>query len=334
MEIPLKRLEEQVVVITGATSGIGLVTARMAARRGARLVLAARNEEALRSLAEELGHAAHDAAYVVADVGRIEDVKRIADAARVRFGGFDTWVNNAGVAIYGRIHDVTLDDHRRLFDTNYWGVVHGCMVAMEHLRHTGGAIINIGSVASDRASPLQGPYSASKHAVKGFTEALRMELEKERLPISVTLIKPTAIDTPYEEHAKSYLDVAPKNAPPVYAPELVAEAILRAAERPIRDVYVGGSGKAIATMAKIAPRLTDRMMETAYFALQRTDRPPTRQATNLYTPSVDGRERGHRGNVVHERSAYNSVVAHPVIAALVVTGIGALIASVIAATRT
>jgi short-subunit dehydrogenase len=167
MSVQLKGLAEQVMVITGASSGIGLVTARMAAQRGARLVLAARSEDALRRLADEIQAEGGEAVTVVADVGREEDVRRIGEAAVEYFGGFDTWVNNAGVSIYGRVLEVSTEDHRKLFETNYWGVVHGSYVAAEHLRTRGGAIITVGSSLSDRAIPLQGTYCASKHAVKG-----------------------------------------------------------------------------------------------------------------------------------------------------------------------
>ena len=161
MKLNLKPLNEQVMVITGATSGIGLVTARMAADAGVRLVLSARNEDMLAKLAREVSNRGSDAIYVVADVGNVQDVRRIAQAAVEYFGGFDTWVNNAGVSIYGRITQVAVEDHRRLFDTNFWGVVHGSCMAVEHLRLHGGALITVGSVLSDRASPLQGMYCAS-----------------------------------------------------------------------------------------------------------------------------------------------------------------------------
>src|SRR3954453_7961173 len=134
MGVQLKKLSEQTIVITGASSGIGLVTARMAAKRGARLVLAARSEAALNQLVQEIRAEGGDAVYVVADVGYEDDVRRIATAALRSFGGFDTWVNNAGVSIYGRVLDVSLADHRRLFETNYWGLVHGTLAAAAHLK--------------------------------------------------------------------------------------------------------------------------------------------------------------------------------------------------------
>src|SRR5690242_13676398 len=164
-KLRLKPLREQVIVVTGASSGIGLTTARLAAERGARLVVAARSEQALRQLEEEINTAGGEALAVAADVGKEEDVQHIADAAVTRFGGFDTWVNDAGISIYGRLLDVPPEDHQRLIQTNLWGVVHGSTVAARHLRNKGGAIINLGSIVSDRAIPLQGMYSASKHAV-------------------------------------------------------------------------------------------------------------------------------------------------------------------------
>lgn len=272
MALKLKNLEQQVIVITGATSGIGLTTARMAARRGARLVLAARNEEALQKLTGEINADGGEAIYVVADVGSEGDVKTIAAEAIDKFDNFDTWINNAGVSIYGKLEKVPIEDFRQLFETNFWGVVYGSLTAAPHLKLTGGAIINVGSTLSDRAIPLQGMYCASKHAVKGFTDALRMELEAEDAPISVTLIKPAAIDTPYKEHAKNYLGVKPENPPPVYAPETVAEAILHCAENPTRDVFVGAGGKMLSLLGEYAPRLTDKYMENMMIDAQKSDR--------------------------------------------------------------
>src|SRR3982750_2677367 len=133
MKVKLKKLSQQAMVITGASSGIGLVTARMAAKRGARLVLNARNEEALRRVSDEINSAGGKACYVAGDVANFDDVQNIANEAIRRFGGFDTWVNNAAVSIYGPILDQPLEDHRRMFETNYWGMVHGSMVAFAHL---------------------------------------------------------------------------------------------------------------------------------------------------------------------------------------------------------
>ncbi|HEV2915681.1 MAG TPA: SDR family oxidoreductase [Pyrinomonadaceae bacterium] len=324
----LRKLKDQTIVVTGASSGIGLVTARMAAARGARLVLAARSEDALRRLTDELRATGAEAVYVVADVGREEDVRRISDAALRYFGGFDTWVNNAGVSIYGKMLEIPLEDQRRLFETNYWGVVHGSLAAARHLRGRGGAIINVGSTLSDRAIPIQGTYSASKHAVKGFTDALRMELEAEGAPISVTLIKPGAIDTPYPHHAKNYMDAEPTVPPPVYAPEVVASVILYCAEHPERDVFAGGGGKAISMSEKYAPRLTDKLMEWTMTRMQKSDEAPRPLEQNgLDRASGNLEERGGGHTYVAESSLYTKASLHPILTTALLVGAGLALAA-------
>ncbi len=320
MSVKLKKLDEQVMVITGATSGIGLATARLAAKRGARLVLAARNEEALGDLVTELEQGGHEAVYVVCDVGQESDVQKVAQTAEGRFGGFDTWVNNAGVGIFGALLDGTTEDYRKLFDTNFWGLVYGSLTAARGLKDKGGALINIGSALSDRAIPLQGMYSSSKHAVKGFTEALRVELEAENAPVSVTLIKPASIDTPYPHHAKNYMDEEPTLPPPVYSPGVVAEAILHCAETPERDITVGGGGKLISAAGRYAPRLTDKGMATqAFFGQQRSGDPVQYPGGSLHRPTSDLQERGDYQGRVRGGSLYTSSAEHPLATALLVT---------------
>ncbi|MDB5852447.1 MAG: Short-chain dehydrogenase/reductase [Herminiimonas sp.] len=174
----LKPLDQQVIVITGASSGIGLATAESAADQGAKLVLAARSEDTLAEIVAEINAVGGEAIDMVADVGVREQVERIAQAAIQRFGRIDTWINDAGASIYGRLDTVSEADSRRLFDTNFWGVVNGSLVALPHLIVQGGALINVGSEVSDAVIPLQGMYAASKHAVKGFTDALRWSWRK------------------------------------------------------------------------------------------------------------------------------------------------------------
>ena len=323
MSVRLKKLPEQVMVITGASSGIGLVTARMAAKCGARLVLNARNGEALQRVCDQIRQAGGEAYYVVGDVGQLNYVENIANEAVERFGGFDTWVNNAGVTIYGAVLDQSLEDQRRLFETNYWGVVHGSRVACAHLRQRGGALINVGSVLSDVAIPIQGTYCATKHAVKGYTDALRLELEAEGAPISVTLIKPAAIDTPYVKHAKNLLSSEPQHPAPVYAPETVAEAILYCAENPERDVYVGGGARMLAEAGHYVPRLMDKVMESMMINQQDSGRPkPANRQDSLYAPSADGEERGGYPGHVAESSIYTKASVHPLITGSVIAGLG------------
>jgi NADP-dependent 3-hydroxy acid dehydrogenase YdfG len=193
----LKPLNKQVIVVTGATSGVGLAVSRRAAKAGAHVFMIARGEKDLKALCEELQATGARAAFAVADVADFDALAEAAEKCQRLFGGFDTWINNAGVSIFGPIRETTLEDQRRLFETNYWGVVNGSLVAIEHLkgRPWGGAVINIGSVLSDAPMPIQGVYSASKHAVKGFTNALRMELMREKAKVSLSLVKPAALDT-------------------------------------------------------------------------------------------------------------------------------------------
>ena len=326
MAVRLKALNEQVMVITGATSGIGLTTARAAAKRGARLVLAARNESSLNALCAEINGQGGSAIYVAADVGKEGDVMKIAAEALNKFDNFDTWVNNAGVSIYGKLEDVPTADSRRLFETNFWGVVNGSLVAVRNLKINGGALINIGSTLSDRAIPIQGMYCASKHAVKGFTDALRMELEAENAPVSVTLIKPSAIDTPYKDHAKNYLDAEPENPAPVYSPETVAETILYCAENPTRDVFVGAGGKMLSLAGKYAPRMVDRVMENSMISAQKTDRPAEPNGRTSLYESHDGSlsERGGYDGHVSESSIYTQASLHPAITGVATGAILAL----------
>jgi short-subunit dehydrogenase len=326
----LKKISEQTIVITGATSGIGLTTARMAAEQGAKLVLVARNEEALNELADEINSSGGRAIVYAADVADENALRGAADKARSELGGFDTWVNNAGGAIYGKIAEVSNEDSRRLFETNFWGVVYGSRIAVEHLRERGGALINIGSEVSDTPVPLIGMYAASKHAVKGFTDSFRMEIEADGLPVSVTLIKPTAIHTPFPEHAKNYMDFEPQLPPPVYAPELVAEAILHCAQNQVRDFFVGEMAAAHSAMATYAPRLTDKFMEMTGESQQDSGRPPQpNRPEGLYETHSDLRERGAQERYVMEDSLYQRAKIHPVISSLLALGAGLGIAALV-----
>jgi short-subunit dehydrogenase len=334
MAVKLKKLNEQVMVITGASSGIGLVTARMAAKHGARLVLSSRSEGKLGELTEEIKANGGQAIAVRADVGDQEEVRRLAQAAEEQFGGFDTWVNNAGVSVYGKLSEVSREDMRRVFETNFWGLVYGSLEAARQLKERGGAIINIGSTLSDRAIPIQGIYSASKHAVKGFTDALRMELESDGAPISVTLIKPGAIDTPYTEHAKNYMPMEPKNPPPMYAPETVARAILHCAETPERDVFVGAGGKGISLLGRFAPRMADKIMERAMIKQQQSNRPAgATQENGLYRSSGELKERGGYVGHVAESSLYTRASLHPVVTGSALVGAGLAVAAWMRAKR-
>jgi hypothetical protein len=242
-------------------------------------------------------------------------------------------VNNAGVSIYGPTLDVPISDERRLFDVNYWGVVHGCRTAVRHLRERGGTVINIGSIVSDRAVPLQAAYCASKHAVKAFTDTLRMELERDGAPIQLTLVKPAAIDTPYYEHAANYMDREPAPPPPVYAPEEVARAILKCAEKPVRDVTVGGGGRAMTVLGAVSPRLADLYMERTMFEGQQGDRPATDPAGVLRSSRADGTEAGTYRGYVMQRSVYTRAVLSDVGRVLPIVALGIAVGAAVVRSR-
>ena len=325
MNIQFKPLRDQVVVITGASSGIGLVTAKTFAERGARVVLGARNEQALRDAVDTIRHGGGRAIYDVADVSRPEEVERLADVTVREFGRIDTWINNAAVSVYGRIADVSVDDMRRQMDVNYWGQVYGSLAAVRRMRRHGGSLINVGSALSDRAIPLQGTYCAAKHALKAFTDTLRMELEEAQVPISVTLVKPASVNTPFFEKAKTYLGTEPQPVPPVYAPEVVADVIVHAATHPLRELIAGGSGATLSA-ARFVPRAADLYMERWTFESQQTTTPVNGRAHNLYEPVADdGDERGrHWQGHTRESSIYTQAFLHPRAAAAVLAGLTVL----------
>ena len=329
----LKPLNQQAIVITGATSGIGLATARRAARAGACVFLIARGEGDLKALTEELQATGARAAWAVADVADHAALTEAAEKCVRLFGGFDTWINNAGVSIYGAISATSLEDQRRLFETNYWGVVNGSLVAAEHLRkrYGGGAIVNVGSIMSDAPLPIQGVYSASKHAVKGFTNALRMELMREQAPITVSLVKPAAVDSPYSKHARNLTGYATQNPQPVYATHVVADTILYCASHPIREITVGGGGRLIASFYSVLPGLAEPLLARFAPSLMR-DRSSAYEPYDdgLYDPSEDGLEEEVHYPMVRQFSALAEVRKHPgitsgVVAILAGIGIAALL---------
>jgi len=334
MKLKMKSLKDQVMVITGASSGIGLTTAEMAAARGAAVVLAARSEAELSDAVARIRGKGGRATAVAADVADEREVNQVARTAMLEFGRIDTWVNNAGIGMYGRLVDQPMADKRKLFEINFWGVVNGCRVAVEHMRARGGTIINVGSEVSDRAVPLLGIYSASKHAVRAYNDTLRMELEHDGIPIWVSLVKPGPIDTPFPQHAANYMPREPKHSPPVYSPEEVAFAILKCAEKPVREITIGGGPRLQLAMAALAPRLTDLMMERQAFESMQSSEPPTSR-DSLDRPSGEdyGRRRGRYPGHVRKSSAYTRAALSDVGRALPFIAIGAMVAAGVAASR-
>lgn len=325
-----RSISEQVIVITGASSGIGLATAQAAARQGAKVVLAARNAHDLERAAAEIRRDGGDAIAVTTDVTDYAQVEALARRAVQEWGRIDTWVNNAGVSLYATFKDASLEDFRRVIDTNFMGQVHGAKAALPHLEATDGALVCVGSTLSDRGVPLQGAYCASKHAIKGWLDALRVELLREGAKVRVTLIQPSSINTPLFNKAKTQMGVMPMPIPPIYEPELGAEAILRAAAGNERNIFVGGAGKAMSVAERISPKLLDLQQLQGGFEAQKTDWPKAEDApNNLYAPvASDGGVRGDFSAQAKSSSLYQEVAAHSILSPLgaaAVLGVAALV---------
>lgn len=269
----MKPIGEQVIVITGGSSGIGRATAKAAASQGAKVAIAARGQEALDAAAAEIQDSGGDVLAIACDVSDAGQVNQVADQVVTAWGRIDTWVNDAGVSVYGEFMDIPEAEFRRVIEVNLLGVANGMRTAIAQMRSRpeGGTIVNVSSGLGDRSVPLASAYCAAKHAVNGLSESVRTELEHAGLPIRVSVIKPASMDTPFFRHAKSRMDAAPKPFPPVYDPSLVAEAILYAATHPVRELSVGGASAALAAIERISPRLLDLPLKLVGYPAQRDD---------------------------------------------------------------
>jgi NAD(P)-dependent dehydrogenase (short-subunit alcohol dehydrogenase family) len=310
----LKPINQQVVVLFGASSGIGRETALRFAKRGAKVVVSARSEEGLDSLVEHIKKDGGEAFSVPADVIDFNQVKNVVDMAVKRYGRIDTWVHAAAVSLYATFEQTTPEEFKRIIETNLTGQAYGAMAALPALRQEGrGALIHISSIEARRALPYQSAYAASKHGIKGFLEALRVELAHENVPISVTEIMPSGINTPFFNKARTKLGVKPMPAPPIYQPELVADAILYAAENPVPELIVGGMGKFLVNAERLSPRMTDATVARMAFEGQKTSEPKSERAPdNLYHP-IEGfnRVKGDFNNQARSASVSTWLDTHP-----------------------
>ena len=299
--------------MTGASSGIGRATALALAERGASVVCAARGLEALEDVVADIRAAGGTAIAVPTDVSVWEQVESLAASAVKRFGRVDTWVNNASVVVYGELEETSPEEFARVVDVNLMGVVHGTYAALPLLRRTGGGtVVNVSSVLGARAVPLASSYVASKFAVRGFSDSVRMELMRRGDPIAVTTVLPSSIDTPFFAHARSRSGRQPTPIPPVYAPDVVAAAIVRVAERPTRELVVGGGGVALMWMQRLAPGLVDRAMVLGglMYRLQLSGSPDD-GVDNLDGPTPGrGSIRGDWSGHVAGSSAYTALLGH------------------------
>jgi short-subunit dehydrogenase len=306
----MRPISDQTIVITGASSGIGRETAVRAGARGARVVLAARNEEALGHAVQEVSAAGGQAEAVVCDVTEWDALEGLARRAEERFGAIDTWVNNAGVTEYAKVRDSTPEEMERIVRVNLLGQMLGARAALPALeRRGGGTIIHVSSVLGRQAVPLQSAYVASKYGIIGFAESLRQELREEGSPVQVTTVLPPSVNTPFFVHARSKLGVLPMPIPPVYDPGVVADAILTAAEQPQREVVVGLAGKQLEALGRFAPGVAERLLGTRPLGhdLQAADEPDDGR-DNLFSPSYADSARGPFGRFAITESPYTKLV--------------------------
>jgi len=295
-----KPINQQVVVVVGASSGIGRETALQFAKRGAKLLVSARSEAGLTSLVDEIRRNQGEAAAIVADVTVFEQVKAIADKAVEVYGRLDTWVHTPATTVYATFDNTTPEEFKRVVDISLLGQVYGAMAALPHLKREGrGALIHVSSMLGRRSIPLQSSYCAAKHGIEGFVESLRVELQHERIPISVTSVKPAAVNTPLYNNALTRLGVKPSGPPPYYEPSLVADAILYVAEHPTRDFLVGDAARVLDLLQRLSPGLVDALLLRVAFQLQRTTEPKSEDAPhNLYEPiPANDKVEGDFGNL-------------------------------------
>jgi NAD(P)-dependent dehydrogenase (short-subunit alcohol dehydrogenase family) len=312
--VKLKALRDQVVVVFGGSSGIGRVTAERFAQAGAKVVIAARSEQDLAEVAAQIQHSGGSITWIAADATDFEQVRRVAGHAVATYGRLDTWVHLAAVSIYATFEETTPEEFRSVIETNLLGQIHGAKAALPHLQRQGrGALIHVSSVEARCALPYQSAYAASKHGMKGFIQALRMELEHENSGISVTEIMPSGINTQFFDKAKTKLGVKPRPVAPVYEPALVADAILYAAEHPKREIVVGGAGFGLALAERMSPRLAESALSLVAFDGQRTPTPKSAEAPHNLEHPLPGRNaaRGNLGGEARSTSAYTWLATHP-----------------------
>lgn len=286
----------RVVVITGASSGIGRAAAQKFARQGWRVGLIGRSAETLDATRRDVVTLGGTASVAVADVADSAALEAAADHIERELGPIDVWVNNAGTGVTGKFLDISEEEFRRTTETNYYGTVNGTRVALRRMMpRDRGTIVQILSAISYRGTPLMSPYSGSKYALRGFTEAVRAELIHDRSAVHLTMVHPPSVNTPFYNHATSHMPKPLRPPPPVYQPEIIADAIYLAATTRRREVKVTSSTLGISIANKLAPSLLDYALGKAGVAAQQTDKggAAAKRDPNLFKPaSVAGSTHG------------------------------------------
>ncbi len=283
------------VVVTGASAGIGRAVARAFGAQGAKVGLVARTREALVAAAREIERAGGEAMVLPLDVADWDDVKKAADDVVARWGRIDVWVNDAMVSVFSPVKETKAEEYRRVTEVDYLGYVHGTKAALEHmLPRDAGHVIQIGSALVYRSIPLQSAYCASKAAIRGFTDALRCELHHDRSAVKLSMVQLPAVNTPQFDVVRSRLPNRPQPVPPIFEPEVIARAVLWVADHPTRELWVGWSAVKAILGQKIAPGLLDRYLGRIGYAAQQTDEPAAPDRRDDVDRPLPG-DRGARG---------------------------------------
>ena len=321
-----KHLADQVVLVTGASSGLGRAVARMAGARGAKVAVTARTGEALDNCVREIEAAGSEALAVPADCTVQDDVQRVVEETVDRFGRIDTYVANAIVTVYAETYRYEPDELRRIMDVNFFGQVYGYWAALPHLRESRGTFVSIQSALAYRAIPLQGGYCASKAALRAFFESARVEIEHAGWDVAVSVVLPGAINTPQFDRDRQKIGYQPQPVPPIYQPEPFAAAVLHCCEHPARELPLGWGAQKAIWGQKVSPRMGDLMLRRMGWKSQHTGEPkPLDAPDNLFEP-MSGDPGAHGRFDVKSRSstAWTSLrlALHSPTAALALLGVG------------
>jgi len=325
-----KRLADQVVLVTGASSGLGRAVAREAGARGAKVVVTARNGEALDACVREIEAAGSEALAVAADCSVQDEVAQVVEQALDRFGRIDSYIANAIVTVYAETYRYEADELRRIIDVTFFGQVYGYWAALPHLRESRGTFVSINSALAYRGIPLQGGYCASKAALRAFFESARVEIEKAGWDVAVSVVLPGAINTPQFDRDRQKTGMQPQPVPPIYQPEPFAAGVLHCCERPVRELPLGwGSQKALWGQ-KLSPRAGDLVLRRMGWTSQTTGEPkPLDAPDNLFQPMPgDPGARGRFDDRSRGSTAWTSLrlALHSSKAALALLGAGAVAA--------
>ena len=325
--------DAEVVVVTGATSGVGRAVARKFGREGANVGLLARGADGLEATKADVENAGGEAVTVETDVSEYDQVERAADRVEEAFGPVDVWVNNAMATVFSEFTDVDPEEFERVTKVNYLGAVYGTQVAVERMTNrAGGSLVQVGSALAYRGIPLQSAYCGSKFAMRGFTESVRTELLHNDSDVDVTMVQLPAVNTPQFERARSHMNKHPQPVPPIYQPEVAADAVHWAAHNDRREVYVGRSSVKTIWGNKLFPWVGDRILAQSGYESQFADVPyDESRPDNLFSP-VDGDPGAH--GEFGERSLSGSLQLEltkrrPLVGAGVVLALVAVLAEVL-----